>query len=597
MIVPETPEMKKNSPGLSQEWKWLLRALKFARPHRLLLLMILFLTLVVAATNVVEPLFLKYIFDNLGGTGMLHAVAVGVAALAGLAVIRELSGAVSNSLSWRTRIAVQYGLQDAMVERIHRLPQDYHRTEGVGATMTRLDRSIQGLIGAISELAFNLIPALAYLVMAVVVMARLDWRMTLLVVFFAPLPALIAAKAAPVQIRREKNLFNRWTRIYSRFNEVLSGIVTVRSFAMEDREKSRFLKGVNDANDVVIKGVWFDSWVGAGQNMTVTLARIAAIAFGGFLVLRGEATLGTIVAFMSYVGGLFGPVQGLTGIYRHIRTASVSLEQVFTILDTQDKLGDAPDAVEVKSLYGAVSFENVHFAYQASGRTVLNGIDLTVRPGEMVAIVGPSGSGKSTMMSLLQRFYDPGEGSIRLDGADLRTLKQKSIRRHIGVVMQDALLFNESIRDNIAYGRPEAPRDEIVEAAKAANAHDFILRLEKGYDTQAGERGGRLSFGERQRIAIARALLCKPSIVILDEATSALDAETEALVQDALERLIRGRTTFVIAHRLATVVNADRIVVLRRGSIAESGRHSELMGKGGYYASLVERQTRGLIVP
>jgi ATP-binding cassette subfamily B protein len=590
-------ETEKNSAGLAQEWNWLRRALRFARPHRWFLLLVLLLTLVVAATNVVEPLFLKYIFDNLGGDGMLHAVAVGVIALAGLAVVREIAGAVSNSLSWRTRIEVQYGLQDAMVERIHRLPQDYHRSEGVGATMTRLDRSIQGLVGAVSELAFNLIPALAYLVMAVVVMARLDWRLTLLVVFFAPLPAVIAAKAAPVQIRRERNLFNRWTRIYSRFNEVLSGIVTVRSFAMEDREKDRFLRGVTDANDVVVKGVWFDSWVGAGQNMTVTLARIAAIALGGLLVLRGEATLGTIVAFMSYVGGLFGPVQGLTGIYRHIRTASVSLEQVFSILDTQDHLGDAPDAVELKSLRGAVSFDNVHFSYQASGHRVLNGIDLEVRPGEMVAIVGPSGSGKSTLMSLLQRFYDPQEGSIRLDGADLRSLKQKSLRRNIGVVMQDALLFNESIRENITYGRPNAPLQAVEAAAKAANAHDFILRMEKGYDTPAGERGSRLSFGERQRIAIARALLCDPPIIILDEATSALDAETEALVQDALERLIRGRTTFVIAHRLATVVNADRIVVLRRGRIAESGRHCELLARGGYYASLVERQTRGLIVP
>jgi ATP-binding cassette subfamily B protein len=587
----------KHHPGIHQEIVWLFRALGYARPYRWFLLVILLLTLTVAATNVIEPLFLKYIFDSLGGDGVLQAVTTGVAALIGLALLREGAGALSNYLSWRTRILVQYGLQDAMVERIHQLPQDYHRNEGVGAVMTRLDRSIQGFVTAISEFSFNMLPAFAYLIMAIVVMSRLDWRLTLLVVFFAPLPAIIASRAAPVQIQRERNLLNRWTRIYSRFNEVLSGIVTVRSFAMEDKEKERFLKGVREANGVVINGVWFDSWISASQNLVVTVARIAAIGLGGLLIMKGETTLGTLVAFLSYVGGLFGPVQGLTGIYRNLRTASVSLEQVFTILDTQDYLGDAPDAVELKSLRGDISFRNVHFTYRASSHKVLRGIDLDVSAGEMVAIVGPSGSGKSTLMALLQRFYDPSEGVIRLDGTDIRSIKQKSLRRNIGVVLQDALLFNESVRDNIAYSRPGARFEEVVSAAEAANAHNFILNLEHEYDTPLGERGSRLSFGERQRIAIARAILRDPPIVILDEATSALDAETEALVQDALERLIKGRTTFVIAHRLATVVNADRIVVLNRGRIIESGRHCDLLAHGGYYASLVERQTRRLITP
>jgi ATP-binding cassette, subfamily B, bacterial len=582
--------------GLRQQSR-LRRAIGFARPHRWTVLGILCLTIIVAGANAAEPLVMKYIFDQLGVQGSLHAVLQGVAMLLGLALLRELTGGVSNWLSWRTRLGIHFALMDATVERLHRLPHDIQRREGVGAIMTRLERGIQGFIGAISEIAFNVLPAIAYLLLAIVLMLRLDWRLTLLVLSFAPLPALLAALAAPRQTRREQILMDRWARIYARFNEILSGIITVRSFAMEDAEKRRFLHDVGEANEVVARGIRFDTGIGAAQNLAIALARIAAIAYGGLLVLRGEATLGTLIAFLGYVGGLFGPVQGLTGIYRTLRTASVFLDQIFTILDTQDHLGDAPDAKEVATLRGEVAFEGVHFVYDVSGTPVLRGIDFSVRPGELVAIVGPSGSGKTTMMALLQRFYDPTAGVIRLDGMDLRTLKQRSVRRQIGVVLQDALLFNETIRDNIAYGRPQASQAEVEAAARAANAHDFILKLEKGYDTPVGERGSRLSVGERQRIAIARALLKDPPVLILDEATSALDVELEALVQAALEELVRGRTTFVIAHRLSTVVNADRILVLKDGRIIESGRHDQLMAANGYYASLVERQLRGYSGP
>lgn len=566
------------------------RAMTFARPFRRYIAVILLLTLFLAAAGALEPLVMKYIFDRLGGGSTWRSIAIGVAMLVGLGLFREFGGGVSNWLSWRTRIGIHYALLDATVEKLHRLPHDIHRREGVGAIMTRLDRGIQGFIGAVSEISFNVLPAIAYLGIAVVIMLRLDWRLTVLVLAFAPLPAVVAAWAAPNQTRREQTLMDRWAKIYARFNEILSGIVTVRSFAMEDAEKRRFLKAVGEANRVVVRGIGFDTGVGAVQNLLVMAARVSAVALGGYLVVRGEATIGTLVAFLGYVGGLFGPVQGLTGIYRTLRTASVSLDQIFGILDTQEHIGDAPDAVEVTGLRGEVEFEDVHFAYGKTGTVVLRGIDLSVRPGEMIAIVGPSGSGKSTLMALLQRFYDPNRGAIRIDGMDLRSLKQRSLRRQIGVVLQEAILFNQSVRDNIAYARPEASREEIEAAAKAANAHDFIAALEDGYDTLVGERGSRFSGGERQRIAIARALLKDPPILILDEATSALDVEMEALVQEALEKLIKGRTTFVIAHRLSTVVNADRIVVLKDGVLLEAGRHEELLEAGGYYASLIARQ-------
>jgi ATP-binding cassette, subfamily B, bacterial len=571
------------------------RALGFAFPYRRAVGFIFLVTLGLAAINAAEPLVLKYIFDGLTSKHPAHPLAVGIGVMLGLSLFRELATAYSNWQTWHARLGIHYSLLESTVERLHRMPLSFHRSEGVGAIMTKLDRGIQGFITAITQILFNVFPAILYLVISIAVMLRLNWRLAVIVIAFVPVPALIAAWAGPEQTRRERTLLDQWSKIYSRFNEVLSGIVTVRSFSMEDAEKKRFLREVDTANQVVIRGVGRDSGLGAATNLVVALARIVALALGGIFVLQGRIGLGTLVAFLGYVGGLFGPVQGLTGVYQTIQKAYVSLDEIFSILDIQEHLGDAPDARELSRVHGAVRFEGVKFRYDALERPILDGIDLEVQPGQTLAIVGPSGSGKTTLMALMMRFYDPQEGAIRLDGSDLRTLKQGSLRRNIGTVLQDPLLFNDTVRNNIAYGRPEASLADVERAAEAANAHRFICNLPEAYDTVLGERGNRLSVGERQRVAIARALLKDPPILALDEATSSLDAESEALVQEALDRLMKGRTTFVIAHRLATVVHADRIIVLRNGRISESGTHRDLMRSRGYYSSLVERQTRGLI--
>lgn len=579
---------------LASKSRWT-RALGAVWPYRGSALLVITLTLLGAAFGALEPLLYKRIFDGLGaGREAFGSVLPWALALGGLALGREIIVGGSGWLMWRTRLRLQHRLLDATVTRLHRLPLEYHRGEGIGSVMTKLDRGIQGFVAAYGDTITQLLPAFAYLVMSLVVMSQLSVRLTIATLLLVPIPAIIASIAAPTQVQREARLLERWSQLYARFHEVLSALLTVRSFAMEDRERRRFLDDVAQANSEVERGVGFDTRVGALQSMVVAGARVVSIGYGAYLVMQGAVTVGTVVAFLGYVGGLFGPVQSLAGLYSTLRKAAVSIDTVFGMLDAEEGLADRPDAIDPGRLVGEVKLENVSFRY-ADGPPVLKGVSLTVRPGETVALVGPSGSGKSTITALIQRFYDPQSGRVFLDGRDVRGLKQEAIRRQIAVVLQDPVLFNDTIANNIAYGQPDATLEEIEKAARAAHAHDFIQRLPEGYETRVGERGSRLSVGERQRISIARALIKDPPIVILDEATSALDAETEAAIQAALERLLVGRTALVIAHRLSTVVRADRIVVLRHGTIIEEGSHRDLVTHHGYYAKLVHEQTRGLL--
>lgn len=579
-------------------WKYLKRAFSYAKGQQQYILLVIVLTILVSGLNALEPLIMKYIFDQFTHADPWQNIILGLVLFVALAITREVLSGFSNYQSWSTRLHIHYGLLNATVEKLHQLSFSYHREEGVGATMTKLERAIQNFVTTITNVAFQVLPSISYLLISLLIMLQLDWRMTLLVAVFTPLPVIIAALASPPQVKRERVLLNIWGNIYSRFNEVLSGILTVRSFTREDYEKERFLHDVDKANSIVVKGVSYDSKVGALQNLMVTLARIAAIALGGYLVIVGEITLGTLIAFLGYVNGLFGPVQGLTQIYKNIQTATASLDHIFSILDTDDYIGDPPLAPDIRQVEGKVSFINIHTSFESNGQKqdVLKGVNIEVRAGENLAIVGPSGSGKSTLMALLQRFIEPDQGEILIDDINIKDIRQKSIRKYIGVVPQDAILFNDSIKTNIAYGNPKATFNEIKTAAHAANAHLFINRMSEGYQTRVGERGNRLSFGERQRIAIARAILKNPPVLILDEATSALDVETESLVQEALQKLMQNRTSFIIAHRLSTVVNADRIIVIKDGKVKEAGNHRQLMQQqDGYYAYLVNKQMKGFL--
>ena len=569
-----------------------LRSLQFVRPYRRALTALLALAMLLAALSAIDPLVMKYLFHQLAAHTGLHKFAVAIGALIVLELVRAGLQAWLGVLSWDVRLGVDFTIRERVMGKLNSLPMSFHHGETIGATMNRVNAGIAGCVAAFCDTAFNLLPTLLYLVISVIAMLRMEWHLAVAVIIFAPIPALIGAWAAPEQMRRERRLVERWNSIYGRFNEVLAGMMTVKGFAMEETEKRRFLAGVQEGNAVVRRGVRTDNATGTLRSLAATAARLAALALGGYFVYRGEMTVGTLVAFLGYIGGLFGPVQGLTNTYQTLKKATVSLEAIFNILDADDAVADAPNAADLRPLRGEVEFRNVSFGYQP-GSAVLHNINLTARPGETIALIGPSGSGKTTLATLLQRFYRVSEGTITVDGVDIRDMTQHSLRSQIGVVFQDPHLFNDTVRANIAYGRPDASQEEIESAAKAAQAHAFIMALPEGYDTSVRERGSRLSAGERQRIAIARALLKNPPILILDEATSALDAESEHLVRQALKALLSGRTAFVIAHRLSTVRDADRIVAIKNGEIVESGNHTELLAAGGYYASLIARQRKG----
>jgi ATP-binding cassette, subfamily B, bacterial len=569
------------------------RSLEFIAPYRKAVIGIVALALVLSVVGAADPLVLKYLFDALG-RGERTPLLVALAALLGIELARSVVGAQSSILTWRVRLGVDYTVRERVLAKLTTATVDYHQAEGVGGTTNKVNQSIAAYVAAFADVAFNVLPTLAYLALSIVAMLRMEWRLALAVLLFTPLPALIGARAAGEQTDRERRLMERWTKLYSRLNEVLAGIRTVKLFAMEDAERRRFLDGQSEANDIVLRGVAIDARSGAVRAFAASLARLMAIGLGGWFVLTGRITLGALIAFLGYIGGLFGPVQGLTTTYQTLRKATVALEAIFDILDSDQEVPDLPGAEDVESVVGDVRFHNVTFAYPAA-EPVVTSFNLHVRPGETVALVGPSGSGKTTLMNLLLRLHGLQSGSIAVDGRDIRSYTARSLRRQIAFVSQDIHLFNDTVRANIAYALPSATDEMIETAARSADAHEFILGLPGGYDTIIGDRGGRLSGGQRQRLALARALLKDSPVLVLDEATSALDAMSESVVQDALARLRNDRTTLVVAHRLSTVVDADRIVVLKDGALLAQGNHDQLLRECPYYASLVGASTDGLL--
>jgi ATP-binding cassette subfamily B protein len=564
-------------------WHRLGRCLPYLRPYSRRIGIVLAVTVVASGLPALEPLGHRAIFDRISGVARRstspEVLLWPVVALLVLWIARYVLDLVSALIAWRVRLAVHRDLLAEATERLHRLPLVYHQGRGVGETMTRIDRGVGALMEGLAQLTFQAIPAVVYITVSTAIMLRLSPPLMLVAAAFVVPPMLLGRSRAGKLVDKERAGLDRWCNIYDRFQQVLSGIKVVKAFAREQDEHAQFIRSVDAAQDEALGSQTVGARLVGARTLWANIGRVAVIGVGGVLVLRGNIGAGTLVAFMGYVGGLYGPAQALLGLYETLRKAELGLDAIFGVLDAKDAVPDPPAPREVPELRGDIEIDGVTFAYSGapSARPALDDVSLHVKTGELVAIVGPSGAGKSTLMDLILRFHDPDAGAVRIDGHDLRTLPQRALRQKLGVVTQEAFLFEDTIEANIRYGSPNATHAEVVAAAEAAQCAHVIERLPRGYETRVGAGGVQLAVGERQRIAIARTLLKDPGIVLLDEPTSCLDVEGELAVQRAIERLAAGRTTLLIAHRLAATTRADRVVVMEEGRIAEEGAPADLL--------------------
>ncbi|MDM8143306.1 ABC transporter ATP-binding protein [Megamonas hypermegale] len=480
-------------------------------------------------------------------------------------------------------------VRELLYIKFQKLQLSYYEKKQTGTIMSYITNDVAALQAALVDSLIEMVTELSILIGSLIMMFYLDWKLSIVTLVVVP----VIGQAMKVFGRKLKMsgalIQERTAEITSLLQESISGVRVVKSFAREDYEIKRF-QNQNDLNfRANMKSVQLSSLLTPTVEFLAAVIVAVILWFGGYQVVNGALTAGALVAFLTYAVNLANPVKRISRVYGTINKAMAAAERVFNVLDTEEELKDKPNAIELPKISGTVKFDHVSFGYK-EGVNVLHDLTLEAKPGQVIAFVGPSGAGKSTIANLIPRFYDVTAGSIKIDDIDIRDVKIRSLREQIGVVPQETMLFSGSVKDNIRYGRLDATDEEIIEAAKAANAHNFIMNLSDGYETKIGERGITLSGGQRQRIAIARAILKNPRILILDEATSALDTESEEIVQEALDKLMIGRTSFVIAHRLSTIIHADKIIVLENGRVCESGTHQQLMQTGGLYSHLYNIQ-------
>lgn len=568
-----------------------LRILSYIKPymHRLLFAMVC--TIMAAAGNLYIPWIIKDMIDEVladkNGT-MLNWIAASIIAIF---IVRGLFWYGQNYLMSYVGQSVIIDIRAAVFKKLQRLSVSFYDKNKTGTIMSYVTNDVNALQSAMVENTIEMITEGFILIGSVVAMIYLDWRLTLFTVCTFPV-VLWFMEFFGKKIRKTGGRIQECTAdITSVLQESVASARVIKSFVREDYEVDRF----DVENKANFRANMKNSQLMA--TLTPVVELVAAIGvtmiiwYGGNNVINGTITAGSLVAFLTYAVNISNPIKRLTRVIGNIQKALAAAQRVFMIIDMPEEIAESRDAKQLPEVSGKVEFQNVSFAYNDKGN-VITDLSFSVKPGEVIAIVGPSGAGKSTIANLLPRFYDVNKGDIKIDGHSVREVTLDSLREQVGIVPQETMLFNGSVYNNILYGRLDATKEEIEAAAKAANAHDFIMQLTDGYETKLGDRGVNLSGGQRQRIAIARAILKNPRILILDEATSALDTESERVVQEALDRLMVGRTSFVIAHRLSTVKNADKILVLEKGNLVESGTHDELLALDGLYAHLYKIQYR-----
>ena len=482
-----------------------------------------------------------------------------------------------------------YDMRNQLYAHIQRFPLQYFENTKTGDIMSRLMNDVNSLEQAIVGPVITFITDMFKFGWILYFCLKLDWQLTCIALFVCPFISLCTYNFGKRIRKVFRSLRDKTAELNSLIQDNISGIRVIAGFAKEAEEMERFRNKNYENYNLYVRILKLVSTLRPVVDLITETGAVVVICLGGYKVLQGELSAGTFVIFFPYLQMMYGPITGLTRFYNQVQRAIASTERIFEILDTPCDLKDAPNAIDLPPVRGIVEFRHVHFMYN-QGKEVLTDININARPGQMIAFVGPSGSGKTTFTKLIPRFYDPTKGDILIDGYNIKGVKLHSLRKQMAMVLQEPFLFNDTVKANIAYARSDASDEEIEDAARAANAHDFIVELPKGYDSVIGERGVKLSGGQKQRIAIARAILANPRILILDEATSSVDSETEQLIQNAIYRLVKNRTTFVIAHRLSTILHADLIVVLEKGHIVETGLHHELLSNGGLYKKLFEMQ-------
>ena len=564
--------------------------IKYYKPHSRLFVVDLIAAFLISASDLVFPMVTRqFINDYIPNKDLNMIIRFGVILLV-LYVIRFILDYVVGYWGHVLGVRMEYDMRKDMFNQLQRMSFSYYDDTKTGQIMSRLVNDLN----EISELAHHgpedLFISVIMLSGSFILLMGINIPLTLIV--FSVIPFLIWFTMSFNKRMRQsfQDLRVSLGEINSTVEDSISGIRVVKSFTNEEFEKERFNEGNQQFKDLRAKSVRYLGIFGGGINFFANLLNLMALIFGGYFVYLGRINIADLAAFILFMGLMISPVRRLAQFAELFQRGMAGFKRFSEVMALKPDIEDLPGATDLENVVGNVKFQDVTFKYKDNQEQVLANINLKVEAGETIALVGPSGAGKTTLCSLIPRFYEVDSGEVLVDGQNIQHVTMESLRKNIGIVQQDVFLFAGSILENIAYGNLKATREEVMEAAKLANAHDFIMETRYGYDTNIGERGTKLSGGQKQRISIARMFLKNPAILILDEATSALDNQSERVIQQSIERLAKGRTTFIIAHRLATIRNAERIVVLVPGGIAEEGTHKELIDKGGVYADLYETQ-------
>ena len=558
--------------------------LELLRPYRSRTAVMIASLVAATAASLAPPLLAKLAIDDGIVPRDPRVLELVVAAFVASALVHWGATHLQTHLTGWIGQRVLQDLRVRMFEHLQRLDLDFYARRQAGAIMSRLTNDVQALDQLVTDGVVTLFGSTLTLVGTTIILLLVDWQLALVTFLVFPVLGIASLVFRIISADAYRLTRERVAAISAYLQETLSGIRVVRSFAQEERHKSRFAR-LNEANrDANMTTVNLNAAYFPAVELLSAIATAAILAYGGFRVLEGEVTVGVLVLFVAALNNFFDPIQSLSQLYTTYQAGMAALDKIFELLREEPRVADRSGATELARLRGGVTFDHVSFAYSgAEGRRALTDVSLEVFPGETVALVGSTGAGKSTLAKLAARFYDPCEGRVLIDGHDLRDVAQRSLRRQMGIVPQEAFLFSGTIGENIAFGRPEASTDDIRAAARAVGIDQFVSGLADGYATQVGERGVQLSAGQRQLVAFARALVADPRLLILDEATSNVDIHTESLIEDGLGRLLAGRTAIVIAHRLSTIRRADRIVVLAQGAIVEQGSHDALLDARGAY--------------